>query len=173
MSTLIPWGPRFVDPFAFAPTLFRRSAASRGTSWYAPTTDVVRDGEDAVVRLELPGVDVAKDVTVEVDGDRLTVRGERRDEQSGEGWRESHYGSFRRTFTLPQHVAADAVSASYDAGVLTLRVAGAHAEATERGARRIAIDGVAAPETESAPAESGESGGESGESGSESGSAAA
>jgi HSP20 family protein len=30
MSTLIPWGPRFVDPFAVAPTLFRRPAASRG-----------------------------------------------------------------------------------------------------------------------------------------------
>jgi HSP20 family protein len=145
MSTLIPWGPRFVDPFAFAP-VFRRPAPSRGRSWFAPTTDVVRDGEDAVLRVELPGVDVAKDVTVEVVGDRLTVHGERREENSGEGWRESRSGSFRRTFTLPQHLAADAVTASYDAGVLTVRVAGAHAEATEPGARRIAIEGVAQPE---------------------------
>jgi HSP20 family protein len=155
MSTLIPWGPR-VAPFAFAPTLFRRPAPSRGQAWFAPTTDVVRDGDDAVVRVELPGVDVAKDVAVEVDGDRLTVRGERREEQSGEGWRESRTGSFRRTFTLPQHVDADAVSASYDAGVLTLRVAGAHAEATERGARRIAIDGVAQPEPESTDSSDGD-----------------
>ena len=153
MSTLIPWGPRFVDPFALTDALFRRPAAprsGRGTAWYAPTTDVVREGDDAVVRLELPGVDVAKDVTVEVDGDRLTVRGERRDEQTGEGYRQSRYGSFRRTFTLPSHVDGDAVSASYDAGVLTVRVAGAHAS-VEAGARRIAIDGVSAPEsTESA-----------------------
>ncbi|MDD7921076.1 Hsp20/alpha crystallin family protein [Actinomycetospora callitridis] len=153
MSTLTPWGPRFVDPFAVAPALFRRPAPGRGTTWYAPTTDVVREGEDAVVRLELPGVDVAKDVTVEVDGDRLSVRGERRDEQTGEGYRQSRYGSFRRSFTLPGHVDADAVSASYDAGVLTVRVTGAHAEATEPGARRIAIDGVPAPEeTESTEA---------------------
>jgi HSP20 family molecular chaperone IbpA len=160
MSTLIPWGPRFVDPFAFAPTLFRRAATSRAPqAWYAPTTDVVRDGEDAVLRVELPGVDVAKDVTVEVDGDRLTVRGERREENSGEGRRESRSGSFRRTFTLPHHLAADAVTASYDAGVLTVRVAGAHAEATEPGARRIAIDGVPAPEAgESTESDSDESG---------------
>jgi len=57
MSTLIPWGPRFVDPFAVAPALFRRPTPGRGTNWYAPTTDVVREGDDAVVRLELPGVD--------------------------------------------------------------------------------------------------------------------
>ena len=149
MSTLIPWGPRFADPFAVADALFRRPATHRGTDWYAPTTDVVREGDDAVVRVELPGVDVAEDVTVEVDGDRLTVRGERRDEESGEGFRESRYGSFRRTFTLPQHVDADAVSASYDAGVLTVRVAGAHA-AVGTGARRIAIEGVSRPETSEA-----------------------
>ena len=113
---------------------------------FSPAAEVVKDGDDAVVRLELPGIDVAKDVTVEVDGDRLSVRGERRDEQTGEGYRQSRYGSFRRSFTLPGHVDADAVSASYDAGVLTVRVTGAHAEATEPGARRIAIDGVPAPE---------------------------
>lgn len=145
MSTLIPWGPRFADPFALTDALFRRPAATRGTGWYAPTTDVVREGDDAVVRLELPGVDVAEDVTVEVEGGRLTVRGERRDEKSGEGFRQSRYGSFRRTFTLPEHVADDAVSASYDAGVLTIRVTGAHAS-VETGARRVAIEGVAAPE---------------------------
>ncbi len=145
MTTLIPWGPRFADPFALTEALFRRPAATRGTSWYAPTTDVVREGDDAVVRLELPGVDVAKDVAVEVESGRLTVRGERRDEKSGEGFRQSRYGSFRRTFTLPEHVADDAVSASYDAGVLTVRVAGAHAS-VETGARRVAIEGVSAPE---------------------------
>jgi HSP20 family molecular chaperone IbpA len=76
-------------------------------------------------------VDVAKDVTVEVDGGRLVVRGERRDERSeerpGRSLREVRYGSFARSFALPAHVTPEAVSASYDAGVLTVRVAGAHA----------------------------------------------
>jgi HSP20 family protein len=165
MSTLIPWGPRFADPFALTDALFRRPAPRRESAWYAPTTDVVREGDDAVVRLELPGVDVAKDVTVEVDGDRLTVRGERRDEQSGEGFRESRYGSFRRIFTLPAHVDGDAVTASYDAGVLTVRVAGAHAS-VEAGARRIAIEGATEPgSTDGETGQTDQTDGETGETG--------
>jgi HSP20 family molecular chaperone IbpA len=94
----------------------------------------VRDGDDALVRLELPGVDVDEDVTVEVDGRRLVVRGERRDERAddtdvaegGRRYREVRYGAFRRAFTLPRHVTDDAVSADYEAGVLTVRVVGAY-----------------------------------------------
>lgn len=104
---------------------------------FVPAAEVRRDGDDAVVRLELPGLDAAKDVTVDVEDGRLVVAGERRDERSGEGGlREVRYGSFRRSFALPGHVGADDVSASYDAGVLTVRVAGAH---TGPQARRIAI----------------------------------
>jgi HSP20 family molecular chaperone IbpA len=40
---------------------------------------------------------------------------------------EVRYGSFRRAFTLPVHVTGDAITASYDAGVLTVRVTGAYA----------------------------------------------
>jgi len=94
-----------------------------------------------VVRVELPGVDVEKDVNVEVDKGQLVIRGERRDERSEEkGGRtlsEVRYGSFRRSFKLPAHVTSDAISASYDAGVLTVRVAGAHKGAE---AQRIAIE---------------------------------
>jgi HSP20 family molecular chaperone IbpA len=46
------------------------------------------------------------------------------------------YGAFHRSFALPTHVSADAVSASYDAGVLTVRVTGAYAG---RDAQRIAV----------------------------------
>ncbi|MCG5432052.1 Hsp20/alpha crystallin family protein [Mycobacterium sp. MYCO198283] len=98
---------------------------------FTPAAEVVRDGDDAVVRVELPGIDITKDVTVEIDGGRLVIRGERRDEHSsdadGRTLREVRYGSFRRSFALPSHVTDDAVSASYDAGVLTVRVAGAYA----------------------------------------------
>jgi len=84
-----------------------------------------------VVRLELPGLDVEKDVTVEVERGQLVVRGERRDERTeerdGRTLQEVRYGTFRRSFALPRHVTADAVSASYDAGVLSVRVSGAYA----------------------------------------------
>ena len=108
---------------------------------FTPAAEIVRDGEDAVVRVELPGVDVDKDVTVEVDRGHLVIRGERRDERAdeegGRTLREVRYGSFRRSFKLPAHAATDAISASYDAGVLTVRVAGAHQGAQ---AQRIAIE---------------------------------
>ena len=108
---------------------------------FSPAAEIAKDGDDAVVRVELPGVDVEKDVSVEVDKGQLVIRGERRDERSEEkGGRtlsEVRYGSFRRSFKLPTHVTSDAISASYDAGVLIVRVAGAHKGAE---AQRIAIE---------------------------------
>ena len=105
---------------------------------------VAVEGRDAVVRLELAGVDVDKDVNVELDRGRLVIHGERRDERAsedpakdGRNLREVRYGSFRRSFKLPAHVTSEAISASYDAGVLTVRVAGAY---TGTQAKRIAID---------------------------------
>jgi HSP20 family protein len=111
---------------------------------FTPAAEIVKDGEDAVVRVELPGVDVAKDVNVEVDRGHLVIHGERRDERSSGDpakdvryVREVRYGSFRRSFKLPAHVTSEAISASYDAGVLTVRVSGAHKGAE---AQRIAIE---------------------------------
>ena len=98
---------------------------------FSPAAEIVKDGEDAVVRLELPGVDVEKDVNVEVDKGRLVIHGEHRDEraeeENGRTLREIRYGSFRRSFQLPAHVTGEAIKASYDAGVLTVRVSGAYA----------------------------------------------
>ncbi len=107
---------------------------------FSPAAEVVKDGDDAVVRLELPGVDVDKDVNVEIDHGRLVIHGERRDEHAedkdGRTLREVRYGSFRRSFQLPAHITGEAVSASYDAGVLSVRVTGAYAGTQ---AQRIAI----------------------------------
>ena len=149
MSTLSLWS----RPFAFDrefDSLVRRAFAPVNAG-FTPAADIARDGADALVRLELPGLDVDKDVEVSVDGDQLVVRGERRDERTeqraGRSLREVRYGSFRRSFTLPAHVDADAVTASYDAGVLTVRVAGAHTAAP--GARRIPVTGTAPDAVES------------------------
>ena len=49
-----------------------------------PAADVYREGEDLVARLDLPGVDPADDITVEVEGRKLVVRGERKDQRSEE-----------------------------------------------------------------------------------------
>ena len=140
MSTLTLWSNPFTEfgnlmRWAFGPDTFEPTRLG-----FTPAAEMVRDGDDAIVRLELPGVDITKDVTVEVDAGNLVIRGERRDERSSESagrtMREVRYGSFRRSFILPEHVDADAVTASYDAGVLSVRVPGAH---TGTGGRRISI----------------------------------
>src|ERR1700730_13852883 len=98
---------------------------------FSPAAEIVKDGEDAVVRLELPGVDVEKDVNVDVAHGRLVTHGERRDEHAeekdGRTLREVRYGAFRRSFRLPAHITGEAISASYDARLLTVQGPGAYA----------------------------------------------
>ena len=151
MKTVSLWARR--DPFAEFDAVVRNAFGPAGRlQGFTPAAEVSRDGDDAVVRLELPGVDFTNDVTVEVDRGRLVVRGERRDERAedndGRSLREVRYGSFSRTFGLPKHVNADAITASYDAGVLSVRVADAYAGSQ---AQRIAVTtGAAAPAIDSA-----------------------
>jgi HSP20 family protein len=142
MSTLVLRRRR--DPFADFDALFRSAFTPVTRSvGFSPAAEVTRDGEDAVVRVELPGLDAERDVAVEVDRGRLVVRGERRDERSdekdGRVLREVRYGSFRRSFSLPEHVTADDVTAGYDTGVLSVRVAGAYVGTTPR---RIPVNGT-------------------------------
>lgn len=167
MSNLTLWSPRRSPALADLDTVFddltRFAFAPAVTRGFTPAAEVLRDGDDAVVRLELPGVDVSKDVTVEIDGRRLTVRGERRDERSserdGRALREVRYGSFRRSFTLPRGVSAEAVSAGYDAGVLSVRVGGAYATAP---AHRVEITTAAPATAERTAEERGEQSAETG-----------
>ena len=102
MSTLTFWTRR--DPFADFDAVARRHSGT-GDGAFTPSAEIARDGEDAVVGLELPGVDVEKDVTVEIEDNALVVGGERRDERAeqrdGRSLREVRYGRFRRSFSLP------------------------------------------------------------------------
>jgi HSP20 family protein len=144
MSNLTLWSRPAWDVDHWMREFFGPAAA---TDWlkpvaagFSPAAEIVKDGDDAVVRVELPGVDVDNDVNVEVESGSLVIRGERRDEHAdekdGRTLREVRYGSFRRSFLLPAHITGEAISASYDAGVLTVRIAGAYAGTQ---AQRIAI----------------------------------
>jgi len=132
-----PFAPFFYAPFG---TPFFRNNAPQA---WAPAAEVNRDGDDAVVRLEIPGLNPS-DINVEITDGRLVISGEKKDEHSenaeGRTLREVRYGSFRRSFGLPKHVTGEAISASYDAGVLNVRVAGVYAEAA---ATKIPVQAVA------------------------------
>jgi HSP20 family molecular chaperone IbpA len=135
MSNLALWSRPAWDTDRWLRDFFGPAAAADwnnpATSGFKPAAEIVKDGDDAIVRLDRPGVDVDNDVNVEVDRGRLVIHGEHRDEHSeeenGRTLREIRYGSFRRSFQLPAHVTGDTITASYDAGVLTVRVTGVYA----------------------------------------------
>ena len=93
------------------------------TSSFAPAVDVYEDEHKVSLKIEVPGID-EKDIDVRVENNTLTVHGERRieKEEKEENYRrvERQYGSFTRTFTLPQTVDTEHVSANYDKGVLKI-----------------------------------------------------
>ena len=109
-------------------------ATARPAAGFVPAVEVAREGCDVVVRVELPGIDVERDVAIEVDRGKLVISGERRDarrltsDQAGQSEhvlvRELRYGQFRREFALPAGISPEQVEASYDAGLLDVRVRG-------------------------------------------------
>ncbi len=96
-----------------------------GSGWGLIGGDVFEDEQRVVVRLEAPGMD-KRDFELEVVGDALIVRGEKRFERErSEGrWRvvQCAYGSFHRSVPLPAAVNADQAQASYRNGVLRVEL---------------------------------------------------
>jgi HSP20 family protein len=88
---------------------------------YIRIEDYVED-DTYVLRAEMPGIDPDKDLDISIDGDILTISGERREEKKDRNRQEFHYGSFSRSVSLPSHVKDEEVQAEYADGVLTLRV---------------------------------------------------
>jgi HSP20 family protein len=85
-----------------------------------------RDGDDIVVRAELPGIDPDKDVELSIAEGVLHIdahREEKSEHKDKGGYRsEFRYGRFTRSFVLPTGVNEDSVTASYTDGVLEVRV---------------------------------------------------
>jgi HSP20 family protein len=107
---------------------------------------VYEDEKQIVLKLEVPGVKL-EDLDIQLEKQKLIVKGERRfeSEEKAENFHriERRFGSFVRSFTLPQTVDNDGVSAGYDAGILTITLA-KKAEAQPKQVK-IAI-GSASPE---------------------------
>jgi len=112
--------------------LFRDSYGAEGreealtTSTFAPPVDVYEDEHNVTLKIEVPGID-EKDIDVQIENNTLTVHGERKfeKEEKEENYRrvERQYGSFTRTFTLPNTVDQDSVQADYEKGVLKVKLA--------------------------------------------------
>ena len=92
-----------------------------GLTPYVRVEDYVED-DTYVVRAEMPGIDPDKDVEINVLDDVLTVRGERKEERQDLNRHEFHYGSFERRLRLPRGTKEEDIKATYQDGVLELRI---------------------------------------------------
>ena len=105
--------------------LFEDTFARDGNSW-TPAVDIKETEKDIRVELELPGMK-PEDVEITAENGVLTIRGEKRSERKeGEDSRyhvvERTYGSFMRTFQLPQGIDEEQINANFENGILTLLV---------------------------------------------------
>jgi HSP20 family protein len=112
--------------------LFRESYSPEGpeealtSTNFAPPVDIYEDEHNITLKMEIPGID-EKDMDVRIENNTLTVHGERKfeKEEKEENFRrvERQYGSFTRSFTLPNSVDPGQVSADYEKGILKIKLA--------------------------------------------------
>jgi HSP20 family protein len=111
---------------------------------WIPAMDLVETEDSFVLKADLPGL-AEGDVAIEVEDNVLTVSGERKaeheDKREGYVRVERSYGSFRRSLTLPEGVDPESVTASFDKGVLEVRIP----KPEERKPRRVSISVGDAP----------------------------
>jgi HSP20 family protein len=109
--------------------LFSRAFGEETSLWPSermiPSLDVAETDGAIEVRMDIPGME-AKDIDIQVNGNLLTISGERKEEKEEKGKTyhriERRSGSFSRSVTLPCPVKEDAVDAQYKSGILTVKL---------------------------------------------------
>ena len=112
------WRPFGRSLFAAGPLLRREVTLPK-----MPSVDVVESEKGYELTAELPGMD-EKDIEVKVVNDTLTIKGEKQEEKEEKKkdyyLRERSFGSFERSFGIPEGVDGDKIEASFKKGVLTV-----------------------------------------------------
>ncbi|MGE0867373.1 MAG: Hsp20/alpha crystallin family protein [Kofleriaceae bacterium] len=128
---------RYSDPFQMARELLAWdpfSSSTRPSSAFSPAFEVKETTEAFVVKADLPGV-AESDLDIAIHNNVLTISGSRqaeeRKEDEGYALYERQFGSFSRSFTLPDVADGERIEAKLDNGVLTLTI-GKRAEAKPR-----------------------------------------
>lgn len=123
---MIRYNPSDYTPVAFSSLLdkfFNDSMTKSGMSSFVPKVDVIEDEKAFEIHLEVPGME-KEDFKIELNDGSLTVSGERKfkSEQNEKNFHsvETRYGSFSRTFVIPDNVEANKIDAKYKNGILEL-----------------------------------------------------
>ncbi len=115
------FGARFSD---IIDEFFNDAVATRQNS-FAPSIDVSETEKEFIIDVALPGMD-KKDIELNIENGRLTISGERKFEKNEEGKHfhrvESHYGTFTRSFQLPDNVDEESIKATYKDGILNVTI---------------------------------------------------
>ena len=125
-------GERALVPFYHPLSLVDEMERFAGEMWNGwsteysllPRTDIYEEKEGLVIKTELPGID-KKDLDISLEGDRLTIKAEKKEEVKEDATRHTHeryYGRYFRSLTLPYQVKEGKVSATFDNGVLEIRL---------------------------------------------------
>jgi len=131
----------------FIGTAPRAREEMAGGSWI-PSVDIYDDQDKLILEADLPGLN-REDFEISVENNVITLKGERKFENKVEGDHyhrvERSYGSFTRSFTLPQSVTAEGATADFENGILRVSLP----KREETKARKIEIGGVGstAPKT--------------------------
>ena len=118
------------NPFETLPTEFKlfedtvnRLLTNNTARPWAPAVDILENENDLVLKADVPEVDM-KDIDIQIENGTLTLKGQRKfeEEKKGTGYHriERSYGSFARSFALPETVDPENVKAEYRNGVLTI-----------------------------------------------------
>jgi len=100
-------------------------SALEGKGYWTPSVDIMEKEGNLILRAELPGL-TEKQIDLKLEGNTLTLKGERKlenEDKKGTYHRvESFYGSFTRSFRLPDTVDSEHINAEYKNGVLTVTI---------------------------------------------------
>ena len=125
--SLIRYNPRGMTPWFDFDRLFEDLepgfglTRSSGEKAWSPAVDIYEDEKEIVIKADLPEVK-EEDIDVRVDDGQMTIKAERKfeNEEKKDNYHrvERRYGSFARSFALPETVDAENIAAKYDKGVL-------------------------------------------------------
>ena len=105
------------------PSLGNQELLSSGD--WAPRADIAETDLDFTIKVEIPEIK-REDIKITIDNRVLNIRGERKREKEDKSVKyhriERHYGSFLRSFSMPDNVAQEQIEAQFKEGVLTLRL---------------------------------------------------
>jgi HSP20 family protein len=127
MLTIEPWRPmrESMSLRDAMDRLFEDSVITPGKLAPMPKIDIKEKKDSVVIKAELPGI-AEEDVSIEIKDNIMTISGEKKDEKeekdAGYFCKESHTGSFARSFHLPAEVVASKADADMKSGVLTITV---------------------------------------------------